>query len=79
MTMAKEYDVGYGKPPNHSKFKPGQSGNLRGRPKHSHLPRKRGFFDEGDDAFNEELLKPVTVLVNGRKQKIHPLKLAFLP
>lgn len=25
--------VGYGKPPKHSRFKPGQSGNPRGRPK----------------------------------------------
>jgi hypothetical protein len=27
------YEVGYGKPPRHSRFKPGQSGNPRGRPK----------------------------------------------
>lgn len=27
------YDVGYGKPPKHSRFKPGQSGNPKGRPK----------------------------------------------
>ena len=26
-----DYDVGYGKPPEHSRFKPGQSGNPRGR------------------------------------------------
>lgn len=26
------YDIGYGKPPKHSQFKPGQSGNPRGRP-----------------------------------------------
>lgn len=26
------YDVGYGKPPKHSQFKPGQSGNPKGRP-----------------------------------------------
>ena len=28
-----DYDVGYGKPPVHSRFKPGQSGNSKGRPK----------------------------------------------
>lgn len=28
-----EYEVGYGRPPQHSRFKPGQSGNPRGRPK----------------------------------------------
>lgn len=27
------YDVGYGKPPRHSQFKKGQSGNPRGRPR----------------------------------------------
>lgn len=30
-----DYDVGYGKPPKHSQFKPGQSGNPKGRPKHA--------------------------------------------
>ncbi|MCH9806882.1 MAG: hypothetical protein K0U74_04050 [Alphaproteobacteria bacterium] len=30
-----EYDVGYGKPPKHTQFQPGQSGNPRGRPKKS--------------------------------------------
>ncbi len=28
-----EYQVGYGKPPKHSQFKPGNSGNPGGRPK----------------------------------------------
>jgi hypothetical protein len=28
-----DYDVGYGKPPKHTHFKPGQSGNRNGRPK----------------------------------------------
>jgi hypothetical protein len=28
-----DYDVGYGRPPVHSRFKPGQSGNSKGRPK----------------------------------------------
>lgn len=27
------YEVGYGKPPKHTRFKPGESGNARGRPK----------------------------------------------
>jgi hypothetical protein len=30
---AAEEKVGYGRPPRHSRFKPGQSGNPRGRPK----------------------------------------------
>lgn len=28
-----EYDIGYKKPPSHTQFKPGQSGNPKGRPK----------------------------------------------
>ena len=28
-----DYEVGYGKPPRHSRFRPGQSGNPAGRPK----------------------------------------------
>ncbi len=31
--MAKEYEVGYGRPPKHGQFKKGESGNPRGRPK----------------------------------------------
>jgi hypothetical protein len=27
------YDVGFGRPPKHARFKPGQSGNSRGRPR----------------------------------------------
>lgn len=30
--MSDDYEVGYRKPPRHSQFKPGQSGNPKGRP-----------------------------------------------
>jgi Family of unknown function (DUF5681) len=33
MTASKDYKVGYGRPPEHSRFKRGQSGNPRGRPR----------------------------------------------
>ena len=33
--MANEYEIGYGRPPQRSRFKPGQSGNPVGRPKAS--------------------------------------------
>ncbi len=31
--MADDYEVGYGKPPRHGRFRPGRSGNPAGRPK----------------------------------------------
>lgn len=39
-TMPKQYDVGYGKPPKSTQFKPGQSGNPKGRTKGS----KNGIY-----------------------------------
>jgi Family of unknown function (DUF5681) len=33
--MSDDYVVGYGKPPRHSQFKPGETGNPQGRPKGS--------------------------------------------
>ncbi len=29
----RDYEIGYGRPPQHSRFKPGESGNDKGRPK----------------------------------------------
>ena len=31
--LSSDYEVGYGKPPEHTRFQPGRSGNPRGRPK----------------------------------------------
>jgi hypothetical protein len=51
--------VGYRNPPRKSRFKPGQSGNPKGRPKHS-----------GNIALEilRELKQPVTVRENGRER-----------
>lgn len=57
----KSYTVGYGKPPRHSRFKPGQSGNPKGRPKGA-----RGF----DAELAEELKQTVTIKENGVVRKI---------
>ena len=43
-----DYEVGYGRPPKNSQFKPGQSGNPRGRRKVS-----GNIWNEARDAFSE--------------------------
>jgi Family of unknown function (DUF5681) len=53
--------VGYGRPPEHSRFKPGTSGNPKGRPK---VPKSLG---SAVDAF---LSEKITVTEQGRIQKI---------
>ncbi|MGE0674554.1 MAG: DUF5681 domain-containing protein [Methylibium sp.] len=53
--------VGYGRPPPASQFKPGKSGNPKGRPKGS-----RNFNTVLDEALDER----VTVTVNGRSRKL---------
>lgn len=60
-TSTGDYEVGYGKPPKHTQFKPGQSGNPRGRPKGS-----KNFKSDLLDVLN----KPVQIAENGRKRKI---------
>ena len=37
----RDYEIGYGKPPKQTRFKPGQSGNPRGRPKWNAQPQDR--------------------------------------
>ena len=63
--MAKErkgsYEVGFGKPPRSSQFKPGQSGNAAGRPRGA-----KNFAT----ALEQELKSRVLVTENGRRKRI---------
>lgn len=52
-----DYEVGYGKPPNHTKFKKGHSGNPRGKPK-----GKKSL----KTILAEELLSPMTINLSGK-------------
>jgi hypothetical protein len=56
-----DYEIGFGRPPKASRFKPGQSGNPRGRPR-----RKPTFKDD----FNAELREPLLVHENGLEQSL---------
>src|SRR5271166_4346446 len=55
------YEVGNGKPPRHTRFQPGVSGNPRGRPKDA-----KNLSTLVHDALNE----PVVVAENGRRRKL---------
>ena len=56
-----DFEVGYGKPPRHTRFKTGRSGNPRGR-----RPGSRNLSTLLGEALNE----PVIVAENGGRRKI---------
>jgi hypothetical protein len=56
-----DYEVGYAKPPRHTRFKKGQSGNAKGRPVGA-----KNLSTLLSEALNE----PVIVTENGRYRKI---------
>ena len=56
-----EYEVGYGKPPRHTRFEKGQSGNYRGRP--------RGAKNMATH-LKEALRERVVINENGRRRRV---------
>ncbi|MEQ8903426.1 MAG: DUF5681 domain-containing protein [Roseovarius sp.] len=63
-----DYDVGYGKPPKHSQFQKGQSGNPKGRPKGS---------KNISTILKEQLYRKVTITENGRHKQITVIDAIF--
>lgn len=55
------YEIGYGKPPRFTRFKPGVSGNPRGRPKHA-----KNLSTLVHEALNEQIV----VAENGGRRRI---------
>jgi hypothetical protein len=59
--MDETFEVGYRKPPRHSRFKPGMSGNRKGRPK-----ARKNF----KTIMDEELSRRMEVKVDGKTKKV---------
>jgi hypothetical protein len=57
----RDYEVGYGKPPRHTRFVKGRSGNPRGRP-----PGAKNFTTLLSEALNETVI----VAENGGRRKV---------
>lgn len=60
-TASPETHVGYGSPPEHSRFKPGVSGNPKGRPKRKRSPLR---------ALDEALARRVTIRISGEAKRM---------
>ena len=65
----RDYEVGRGKPPMHTRFKPGQSGNPKGRPK-----GVRNFRTD----VQATLKAPVKVSRDGKRRKLSTQEAALL-
>jgi hypothetical protein len=65
---SKNHSVGYGSPPRHTRFKPGQSGNPKGRPRGS-----------GNIAtlLERALTERVVITENGKRRSISKLEASF--
>ncbi|MDU8912248.1 DUF5681 domain-containing protein [Aestuariicoccus sp. MJ-SS9] len=69
MTDKRKYEVGYGKPPEHTRFKKGQSGNPKGRPKD-----RRNFATE----LEEVLTAPVSITEGGQPKRVSSRQAALM-
>ena len=61
--------IGYGKPPKKSQYKPGQSGNLKGRPKGAKSLKS---------VLQKELTSKIEIKVQGKKTKATKLEAAIM-
>lgn len=65
-SQEEEYTVGYGRPPKHTQFKKGHSGNPKGKPKASKNPT---------EALAKELSKTIPIKVNGKIKNVKTMEL----
>lgn len=61
LPQTREYDVGYGKPPAHTRFKSGQSGNPKGRPRGAKNKRPALHEERWNETVLDEAYRSITV------------------
>lgn len=71
--MGDDDKAGYKRPPKRTQFKPGQSGNLKGRPK-----QKKMDFWEVNNALVKQLRKKSRVILNGKATDVSNLDALIL-
>ena len=64
-----DYEVGYGRPPRSSRFRPGRSGNPRGRPKGARSLRT---------IFDQALREKISYLENGKRNRAERRELIIM-
>jgi hypothetical protein len=69
MSEDRNYEVGYCKPPKHTRFKPGQSGNPKGR-----KPGSKNVMT----VLEETLFSPVRVRENGKIRRVSAIQACLL-
>jgi len=77
LTVRPSYEVGYAKPPTDSRFKPGQSGNPRGRPKGSKNKRPGLHEERLKDIILDEAYRGITVR-DGERNVTMPMAQAIV-
>lgn len=70
----KDYKVGYGKPPKHTRFAKGQSGNPRGRPRKRKAQPMKLSDAPSDGYLAEEAYRLIELLENGEKIELPALQ-----
>ena len=68
--LPRTYEVGYAKPPEKSRFKPGISGNLKGRPKGTKNKAPVHSFDRVAQTVLKEAYRKVPIVAGGKTKKI---------
>ena len=68
--LPRTYEVGYAKPPEKSRFKPGISGNAKGRPKGAKNKASIHLFERLNQLILQEADRKVSILEGGKTKKI---------